>query len=124
MTAQANYNPAGIHVARVYEVPSRDAAALPIPRIMHCEAPHFEPVGCITLRVLDWASRQRLRPIVLCEWLGTIEQPFALCCNPYPSGPWDQWLLCRPDGLACSVAPSPEIARLQVYFLTGKLRLA
>ena len=68
-----------MHVARVYEVPSRKVAALPIPRIMQREAPHFEPDDWISLRVLDWAGREKLRPLVLCEWLGTAEQPFALC---------------------------------------------
>ena len=117
-------NPAGLHVACAHVVLSQSGAAVLKARIIQGSVPHFSPSGHISLHVLDWFGREQIKPIVPCEWLKTAERRLALCCNPYPTGFGDRWLLCRPDGVACFAAASPEIARLHFYFLTGSLKLA
>jgi hypothetical protein len=124
MTAPLIQNPAGLHVARPYELPHRSADSDLNHRIIRTAAPHFSPTDRITLQVLDRFGRGQYKPIVLCEWLTIAGIKLALCRNPYPTESGDQWLLCRPDGVVCFTAASPEFARIQLYFLTGSLRTA
>ena len=124
MASLLEQHPAGLHVARAHEVPDYSGTQALIRRIIRHKAPHFNPTGRISLHVLDWIGRAQLKPVVPCEWLNTKVLQLALCCNPYPSGPGDRWLLCRPDGVACFTAASPEIARLHFYSITGGLQVA
>jgi len=124
MTPLLEQHPAGLHVARAYEVPDYSGIPALKRRIIRRRAPHFNPTDRISLHVLDWIGRAQLKPIVPCEWLKTRILRLALCCNPYPTGPCDRWLLCRPDGVACFTAASPEIARLHFYSITGGLQAA
>lgn len=93
-------------------------------RIIRRNAPHFSENGRISLMVLDRLGREQLRPVVQCEWLKSGEIKLALCLNPYPTQAADRWLLCRPDGVACFSATSPEIARIHFYSITGSLNAA
>lgn len=117
-------HPDGFHVARAHEVPDYSGAAPLKRRIVRHKAPHFNPNGRISLHVLDWTGRAQRKPVVPCEWLHTAQFKLALCCNPYPTGPCDRWLLCRPDGVACFTAASPEIARIHFYSVSGSLHAA
>ena len=105
-------------------MPDYSAAAALKRRIIRHKAPHFNPSGRISLYVLDWTGRPQRKPVVPCEWLHAASLKRALCRNPYPTGPGDRWLLCRPDGVACFTAGSPEIARLHFYSITGGLQAA
>lgn len=124
MTPLLEEHPAGLHVARAHEVPDRSGAATLKRRIVRHKAPHFNPTGRISLFVLDWIGREQFKPIVPCEWLHTESIKLALCCNPYPTEAADRWLLCRPDGVVCFTATSPEIARIHFYSITGSLDAA
>jgi len=124
MTPLLEQHPAGLHVARAHEVPDYSGTKALKRRIIRHKAPHFNPTSRISLHILDWIGRAQLKPIVPCEWLHTKALRLALCCNPYPTGPCDRWLLCRPDGVACFTATSPEIARLHFYSITGGLQAA
>ena len=124
MTPLLDQHPAGLHVARAHEVPDHSGTAVLKRRIIRHKAPHFSPTGRISLHVLDWIGRAQLKPVVPCEWLHAAPIKLALCCNPYPTGACDRWLLCRPDGVACFTAASPEIARLHFYSITGGLHSA
>ena len=113
-----------LHVARAAEMRRIVSLRTPIRRITRPNCPHFVPTGFLRLRVLDGLGCALSRPVLPCEWLHAETRRLALCRNPYPTGAGDRWLLCNAEGTACFAAATPEMARIQFYFLTGRLATA